>query len=239
MNNEPPTLDKLNTGVKKATGKFLPGPNGIPYLLYKRCPNILRWLHKIFRSAWNNLKISEKWMTPEKVYIPKDLSVPTNLIAKSRRENLLLNHGITPDKISHREWLCEVSVQKGDLPKISDCLEHTTMIWETIQRAKSGKRNLDVVWLDFANAYGSVPHQMIQEVLRMYHFPEDIQVMREDFFSEFKMGISNERQLTHWINVEVGIGMGCTISPLLFVMAGFGSYPESSKGKCESSRSRL
>ena len=60
------------------------------------------------------------------------------------------------------------SVQKGGIPGVSGCLENATMIWEAIQRAKSEKLNLNVIWLDLANAYGSVPHQMIQLALRMY-----------------------------------------------------------------------
>ncbi|GFO36928.1 reverse transcriptase [Plakobranchus ocellatus] len=86
------------------------------------------------------------------------------------------------------------------------------MIWEAIQRAKSEKLNLDVVWLDLANAYGSVPHEMIQLALRMHHVPDD-------YFSEFCMRFSTNEYTTKWINLEVGIAMGCTISPILFVMA--------------------
>ena len=93
------------------------------------------------------------------------------------------------------------------------------MIWEAIQRAKAGKLNLDVVWLDLANAYGSVPHQMIQLALRMYHVPESIQVMLEDYFSGFRMRFTTSSYTTDWINLEIGIAMGCTISPILFVMA--------------------
>ncbi|GFO02404.1 reverse transcriptase [Plakobranchus ocellatus] len=111
------------------------------------------------------------------------------------------------------------SVQKGGIPGIPGCLEHATMIWEAIQRAKSEKLNLDVVWLDLANAYGSVPHEMIQLALRMYHVPEVIQVMLDDYFSGFRMRFSTNSYTTNWINLEVGIAMGCTISPILFVMA--------------------
>ncbi|GFO23921.1 reverse transcriptase [Plakobranchus ocellatus] len=93
------------------------------------------------------------------------------------------------------------------------------MIWDTIQRAKSEKLNLDVVWLDLANAYGSVPHEMIQLALRKYHIPEVIQVMLDDYFSGFRMRFSTNDYTTNWINLEVGIAMGCTISPILFVMA--------------------
>ncbi|GFO17264.1 reverse transcriptase [Plakobranchus ocellatus] len=93
------------------------------------------------------------------------------------------------------------------------------MIWEAIQRAKSEKLNLDVVWLDQANAYGSVPHEMIQLALRMYHVPEVIQVMLHDYLIGFRMRFSTNDYTTNWINLEVGFALGCTISPILFVMA--------------------
>ncbi|GFN80233.1 reverse transcriptase [Plakobranchus ocellatus] len=86
------------------------------------------------------------------------------------------------------------------------------MIWEGIQRAKSEKLNLDVVWLDLANPYGSVPHEMIQLALRMYHVLEVLQVMLEDYFSGFRMRFSTNDYTTNWINFEVGIAMEYTIS---------------------------
>ena len=94
------------------------------------------------------------------------------------------------------------SVQKGGIPGVSGCLEHATMIWEAIQRAKSEKLNLDVIWLDLANAYGSVPHQMVQLALRMYHVPEDIQVMLDDYFSGFRMRFSTNSYTTDTWKLE-------------------------------------
>ncbi|GFO03436.1 reverse transcriptase [Plakobranchus ocellatus] len=42
--------------------------------------------------------------------------------------------------------------------------------------------------------------------------------MLDDYFSGFRMRFSTNNY-TNWINLEVGIAMGCTISPILFVMA--------------------
>ena len=67
-----------------------------------------------------------------------------------------------------------ISVQKEGILGVSGCLEHATMIWKAIQRARTEKLSLDVVWLDLANAYGSGDHQVIQLALRLYHVPEDI-----------------------------------------------------------------
>ncbi|GFN79314.1 reverse transcriptase [Plakobranchus ocellatus] len=46
-----------------------------------------------------------------------------------------------------------------------------------------------------------------------------IQVMLDDYFSGFCMRFSTNNYTTNCINLEVGIAMGCTISPKLFVMA--------------------
>ena len=52
-------------------------------------------------------------------------------------------------------------MQKSDVPGIAGCLEHGNMICKALQKAKTNKKNLDVIWLELANAYGSVSHQMI------------------------------------------------------------------------------
>ncbi|KAK3720950.1 hypothetical protein RRG08_047516 [Elysia crispata] len=225
FNSKPPSLKEINAVVQKARAKSAPGPSGVPYLLYKRCPNVLKRLHKILRGAWTNLKISEQWMSADGVYIPKEQN--STEINQFRPISLLNVEGkiffsVMASRLT--KYLTEngyinTSVQKGGIPGVSGCLEHATMIWEAIQRAKSEKLNLDVIWLDLANAYGSVPHQMIQLALRMYHVPEDIQVMLDDYFSGFRMRFSTNSYTTDGINLEIGITMGCTISPILFVMA--------------------
>ena len=93
------------------------------------------------------------------------------------------------------------------------------MIWEAIQRAKSEKLNLDVLWIDLANAYGSLPHEMIHLSLRMDHFPKDIQVMLDKYFNSFWMRFSTNSYTTDWIDLEIGIAMSCTISQILIVKA--------------------
>ncbi|GFN92422.1 reverse transcriptase [Plakobranchus ocellatus] len=42
-----PSLQEVIAVVNKARAKSAPGPNGVPYLLYKRCPNVLKKLPKI------------------------------------------------------------------------------------------------------------------------------------------------------------------------------------------------
>merc|ERR1712212_635220 len=55
----------------------------------------------------------------------------------------------------------DTSIQKGGVPGMSGCLEHTAVISQLIREAKEGKGDLVVTWLDVANVYGSLPHRVI------------------------------------------------------------------------------
>ena len=44
-----------------------------------------------------------------------------------------------------------------------------------------------VLWLDLANAYGTVPHKLVDLTLKKYHVPERAQPMLKHYFDNFKM----------------------------------------------------
>ena len=52
-------------------------------------------------------------------------------------------------------------VQKAFLPGMAGCIEHATMVAEMLKDAKERQRQLCTIWLDLANAYGSVRHSMV------------------------------------------------------------------------------
>ncbi len=96
--------------------------------------------------------------------------------------------------------------------------EHTGFLSQLIQEAKEKKGSLTVVWLDFANAYGSIPHNLIQVALDYYHIPHNIQGMITSYLRDIKLRFQSAKFTTKWQPVEKGIVTGCTISPILFIM---------------------
>ena len=46
-----PSLEEVRGVVRKARNRSAPGPNGVPYLLYKRCPKTLYLLHSLIQRA--------------------------------------------------------------------------------------------------------------------------------------------------------------------------------------------
>ena len=115
--------------------------------------------------------------------------------------------------------LIDTSVQKAGIPGFSGCLEHTSMIWHQIQSARREKRDLHVVFLDLANAFGSVPHSLLWEAFDFFRVPGSIKSLVKAYFLDIQLCFTTAEYTTAWQQLEVGIMAGCTISPLAFTMA--------------------
>lgn len=98
----------------------------------------------------------------------------------------------------------DTSCQKAGVPGFPGCVEHSAMIWEQIQAAKKNKSDLHVVWLDLANAYGSVPHQLIIYALDFFHFPSHVQGLVGDYFKNFYVCYTTQEATTSWYQLEKG-----------------------------------
>ena len=84
--------------------------------------------------------------------------------------------------------------------------------------AKREMKELHVIWLDLANAYGSVLHNCIRLALKFFHIPEKVAEILMQYFGNVFMRFTTTNYTTGWQALEVGIMMGCVFSPLLFVM---------------------
>ena len=115
--------------------------------------------------------------------------------------------------------LIDTTVQKAGIPGFSGCLEHTSMIWHQIQLAKRERRDLHVVFLDLANAFGSVPHSLLWEAFDYFRIPGSIKSLVKAYFLDIQLCFNTAEYTTGWQQLEIGIMAGCTISPLAFTMA--------------------
>ncbi|CAM4298856.1 unnamed protein product [Leuciscus chuanchicus] len=63
------------------------------------------------------------------------------------------------------------------------------------------------------------PHQLIEFALDFFHVPIGIRALVAKYFGDFQMCCTHQDFTTGWHQLEVGIAMGCSISPILFVAA--------------------
>lgn len=79
---------------------------------------------------------------------------------------------------------------------------------------KRERGDLHVVWLDLANAYGSVPHKLIDFTLKFFHIPTSVTNINAKYFSNLQTCFSLEGFTTGWQQLEGGLD---SIAPILFV----------------------
>ena len=72
FNDKPPTWKEIQEVIKAARTSAAPGPNGVPYTVYKRCPGILNLLRKVLRTIWRRGRVADQWRQAEGVWIPKE-----------------------------------------------------------------------------------------------------------------------------------------------------------------------
>ena len=217
-------MKEVEDFVKKARAKAAPGNDGICYKVYKYCTKLRLRLFLLLKDMWKNKEVAERWSIAEGIYLPKEED--SKDIGQFRPISLLnidgkIIFGIIAKRIITfvtKNGYVDESNQKAGIPGIPGCVEHAFSIWDAIQDAKVNKKDLSVIWLDLANAYGSVPHVLIEEAMEFFWIPEQVRAMVRKYYDLFKMRFTTGAFTTEWQRLEVGIAAGCTISVILFVL---------------------
>ena len=220
----PVKLKEVSDVIRKARAKSASGPNGVTYAVYKNCPNLVRSLWRIFVKIWDLGEVPECWCKADGIYIPKE----ENSVGLSQfRPISLLNvegkiflavfaRRLTSYLVTN--GYIDTSIQKAGIPGFPGCVEHVSMIWSGIKEAKKNGDELHVVWLDLANAYGSVPHRMIKFALDFFYVPPKLSSWLMAYFNLLSFRFTTTKYTTGFVKLQKGIAMGCVISPILFVM---------------------
>ncbi|KAK7901244.1 hypothetical protein WMY93_018013 [Mugilogobius chulae] len=243
LNLREPLFKEVQQIVRKARAGAAPGPSGTTYNIYKRCPCLLKRLWKILKVIWRRGKVPSQWRQANGVWIPKEEN--SENINQFRMISLLSVEGkiffsILASRLTEyflKNKYIDTSVQKGGIPGVPGCLEHTGVVSQLLREARENKGDLVVLWLDLANAYGSIPHKLVERALQAHHVPESIRKLIMDYYDSFHVRVSTGQITSDWCRLEVGIITGCTISVILFSLA-MNMLVKSTEPECRGPKSR-
>ena len=216
----------FQTILKKKRNKSAPGINRIPYTVYKRCANLADYLFLILNSC--NLKkyVPIEWRVAMEIYIPKvdkpgsDCIGDFRAIALTNVEGKLFWSLVSQELMLHlvrNNKLIDTSVQKGCMANTPGVWEHVSMVWSALQEARTSKGDIATVWLDIANAYGSIPHQLIFFALKRYGVSVHcISIVRQYYDALWSKSFLDTAP-SNWHQHKRGIFAGCTLSISLFI----------------------
>ena len=217
-----PTLGELFRSARKKPNGAAAGINGLPYIIYKKCPTVLRYLHKIILKIWLDKDIPPDWAITYISLIAKssNLDQPSEFrpIAVGNTAGKIF-FSIIADRLQRYmvdNQYIRVRKQKGFLEGMAGCLEHSFVLWEALRNAKTYKRSIVATWIDLANAYGSVRHNLIQFALNWYGVPKDIQDLIFSYYEKLSAKIIAENWSTGFFLFDIGCFQGCVLSAILF-----------------------
>ena len=151
----------------------------VPYRVLKECPAVVTPLLHIFNLYWSTDKIPKQWKQAVIGLIPKTAKDRPNDLKCFRPIPLTSCIGKLYTSILKECLMCfmtnnnyiDTPTQKAFIEGVSGCSEHQFKWWQAIHDARRSQHNITVCWLDLANAFESIHHNLISYALWHYHLP--------------------------------------------------------------------
>ena len=106
--------------------------------------------------------------------------------------------------------------QKGFIKGVDGCLEHTQVITELFNDACRNRKNLYTITIDLKDAFGSLPHGYLIEMIKEFKLPKEIQGVIKDSYAKGTTVVNLDKLDSTEIRIRKGVKQGCPLSPLMF-----------------------
>ncbi|MFO0089746.1 MAG: RNA-directed DNA polymerase, partial [bacterium] len=185
--NRPPSKEEIEPKLRRATNTA-PGADGLEYRHLRALDPQAFLLEKIFEVVWR-LGIPDSWRCCRTIPIYKKGSTddfsnfrPISLISTTYKIfSSVLNQRLC-HIASSLGWLSPE--QKGFLPGVQGIQEHTHVLQTAIEEAKTKRKGLAIAFMDMRNAFGSVPHPSLSELVESLPIPGTFRHILHDIYKD-------------------------------------------------------
>jgi hypothetical protein len=222
----PPTVMQLRASARRKRNGAASGLDAMGYVPFKKCRALLVFLHRLGIKIWEELEIADDWAQAVMALLKKgSLIEDLDVVSEFRPITMTACIGkILLSVISDRLQIFLVKntyiprkIQKGFLSGIAGCVEHSFMLFEAMKEAKEEQRQIVVSWIDLANAYGSVRHNLIQFALDWFHVPKKIQKLIFNYYEKLMAKVKTKEWTSGFFLFDIGLFQGCVLSTILFL----------------------
>ena len=111
------------------------------------------------------------------------------------------------------------TLQKAFLPGINGCIEHNLTLDELCKDAKHRKKTLHVTFIDMADAFWAVPHNLIIHSLKRYNYSLEILLYIHNFYSNLQATVHTSKFKSNNFTFKRGVFQGDPLSRIILLMA--------------------
>ena len=181
--------------------------------------------NKIIKVIWQRGRVADQWRFAEGAWIPKEensrkIEQFKSIFLLSTESKIFFSILLWRlSKFLLKNNYIDTSVQIGKIPGFLGCLEHIGVITQILRKAREGRSDLAVLWLDLTNAYGNIPCKLVEEALKRHHVLGKINILILGYYDNFQIRISSRIIIYDWHRLKRGIITGCTLSATIFTLA--------------------
>ena len=106
--------------------------------------------------------------------------------------------------------------QKAFLKGVNGCSEHIQVMQEVLNDAKAKNKTVHITFFDLADAFGSIPHNLIEYCCRHYHIPQGVTDYIMDLYSKLVGSVKTKSWRSVIFKFGRGIFTGDNLSPIIF-----------------------
>ena len=218
--------EEMSAAIEQSRSSSSPSPiDQIPYMVFKKCPSLLPALMNLYNLCWEFSAVPKAWKIAVISLIPKmsaaeDPSKPGNFhpIALTSCVGKIFTSVMKTRLHSHMSLngYLDNNIQKAFQPKVPGCIEHYTKLAAAVSEALKCHKSLTVCWLDLANAFSSVHHQLISFTLRHYHAPKQFVKLVDHLYTDLFVSVSTKDWSSAAIPLKTGVFQGDPLSVEIF-----------------------
>jgi hypothetical protein len=220
MRNE----DEIRACLKSKHNLSALGLDGIGYLHLKFGGDpMIKFLSLIFGDCVAERKVPQTWKSSTTVLLYKkgaEMEMknwrPISITCGVYRLFTAMMTKWIQDQHSANKLQIFSRSQKGFVQGQAGCMEHAVLTREMISHATLHHKDLYMVQIDFSNAFGSVPHELILYNMYSMGLPFATTELVRDIYTDSRSKITLTGGETEFIPWQSGTVQGYPLSPTLF-----------------------
>ena len=214
----------IREALYKKSPSSSPGDDEILYGFLAKMPSTHHFLSTIFTKLRDISSAPPVWGSSKIILLHKggNTSDPSQFRMISLTANVgKLYHSLessrTMDFMIKNHYL-DPTAQKAYIEGINGCVEHIQVVQEVIRHSRLSNHTAHMTWFDLTDAFGSVPHALIQHVLSYYNLPPQIISYIQDIYTKLKGRVATKDWESDYFTFMKGIFQGDPYSGTIFLI---------------------